>query len=269
MSTNDGLDIFSLRGKVALVTGASGHLGAPITEALAQCGAEVLVNTRSMTSAQSLVHRLQAAGHAAEPAVFDVTNQNELERFWRKRMQARPLHIVVNNAYRGPVGDSSHTTPEDLIRCYDVGLVAAHRVLSLAKDNLLRAIKEAGDGSVINIASMYGIVSPDPRIYESSSSASSPGYGAVKAAMIQWTRYLACEFGPQGIRVNTISPGPFPTPTVQAESSAFVERLSDRVPLGRIGAPSELRGAVVFLASSASSYVTGANLVVDGGWTCW
>jgi gluconate 5-dehydrogenase len=123
-------------------------------------------------------------------------------------------------------------------------------------------------GVIINISSMYGIVSPDSRIYGDSGYNNPPDYGAGKAAIIQFTRYSACHLACDGIRVNTISPGPFPGAEVQ-QNKTFMSNLENRVPLGRIGRPDDLKGAVVFLASNASSYVTGQNIVVDGGWTVW
>jgi gluconate 5-dehydrogenase len=116
---------------------------------------------------------------------------------------------------------------------------------------------------------MYGSVSPQPEVYRDAPQFHNPpAYGAAKAALLQLTRYSACHLAAHGIRVNSVSPGPFPAPAVQA-NEAFVEELTARVPLGRIGQPGELVGAVVFLLSDAASYVTGANLPVDGGWTAW
>ena len=116
---------------------------------------------------------------------------------------------------------------------------------------------------------MYGMVSPDLRIYDDPKLSNPALYGASKAALIQWSRQAACEFGPRGIRVNSISPGAFPNSSVLSERGNFVEKLSNKIPLGRVGKSSELCAPVVFLASAGSSYVNGSNLVVDGGWTSW
>ncbi len=116
---------------------------------------------------------------------------------------------------------------------------------------------------------MYAMVSPDLGVYDSGNVANPPFYGAAKGALLQWTRYAACEFGKEGIRVNSISPGPFPSDAVQEKDPDFIMRLAKKVPMGRIGLAKEIKGPTLFLASSASSYVNGSNLVVDGGWTCW
>jgi gluconate 5-dehydrogenase len=147
----------------------------------------------------------------------------------------------------------------------NIGFTATFQALQLAA----HAMVPNGKGAIVNIASMYGLVSPQPNVYQSTPEFHSPpAYGAAKAALIQVTRYAACHLAPAGIRVNAISPGPFPTPAAQ-EHQEFRRELEARVPLGRIGHPAELVGALVFLLSDASSFVTGHNLIVDGGWTVW
>jgi NAD(P)-dependent dehydrogenase (short-subunit alcohol dehydrogenase family) len=130
-------------------------------------------------------------------------------------------------------------------------------------------LRQSKGASVINIASMYGTVSPDPAIYGDSGLNSPPAYGPAKAALIQLTRYMACHWGTQNIRVNAIAPGPFPRDEFQRSQPAFTERLAAKTPLKRIGRAEEIGGAVTFLASDAASYITGAVLPVDGGWTAW
>lgn len=265
---NKGIAIFSLKGKTALITGATGHLGTSMALILAEAGAKVLINSRTFERSDGLVARLKADGHAAESAVFDVTSPEEVAAF-AERLQGDPLHVLVNNAYVGGAGSVECAESEAYAASYDVTMVAAHRLLTAMLPNLRAAADQYGDASVINLASMYALVSPDQRIYESASAANPPFYGAAKAALLQWTRYAACEFGKEGIRINAISPGPFPSLSVQAANPGFIETLAAKVPMGRIGASEEIRGPMLFLASSAASFVNGANLVVDGGWTCW
>jgi gluconate 5-dehydrogenase len=136
-------------------------------------------------------------------------------------------------------------------------IVARHMIASKSK------------GSIVNIASMYGIVSPYPQVYTNHPTFHNPpAYGAAKAGIIQFSRYSACHLAPYGIRVNTISPGAFPNSKVQKDTD-FIEELEKRIPLGRIGLSHEIADPVIFLLSDKSSYITGHNLVVDGGWTAW
>ena len=141
---------------------------------------------------------------------------------------------------------------------------AAHDV-TIAALPLLDAAVPDGSPVVVNIASMYGSVSPDPRVYDTPAEQNPADYGAAKAGLLQYTRHAAVHLAPRGIRVNSISPGPFPS----AARDELVARLAARVPIGRIGTPEELHTALLFLASPASSYVTGADIPVDGGWTAW
>jgi gluconate 5-dehydrogenase len=127
---------------------------------------------------------------------------------------------------------------------------------------------KARRGVILNIASMYGHVAPDYHIYEGTTFANPPSYGAAKAGVIQFTKYLASFLSPHGIRANALSPGAFPHPPTM-EHKVFLERLSAKNPLNRVGKPDELKGAVALLCSDAGSYITGQNICVDGGWAVW
>jgi NAD(P)-dependent dehydrogenase (short-subunit alcohol dehydrogenase family) len=263
-----GIQVFDVSGKMVLITGACGYLGTAMTVVLAEAGAHVLVNSRSKERSSKLVEKLKHAGYSAEMAVFDVTNKDEIDKFFIARKES-PLHILINNAYAGGLGSIEHSKADSYAKSYDVSIISSHNLLNAALPVLREAVHQSGDASVINLTSMYAMVSPDQRIYESMQEVNPPFYAAAKAALLQWTRYAACEFGPQGIRVNSISPGPFPSMQVQSSNPDFINKLSNKVPLGRIGIAEEIKGPILFLASSASSFVNGSNLVVDGGWTCW
>lgn len=260
--------VTSMAGQVALVTGATGHLGTHIVSALGEAGAHVLVNSRSHERANSVVQDLKQRGLSAESAVFNITSETEVEEFFDGYTHKR-LDVIVNNAYTGGSGTISVSSGFMYRESYEVTVVAAHVLLRCGLPYLREAVRLAGGASVINIGSMYGLVSPDLRLYESAEQSNPPFYGAAKAALLNWTRYAACEFGKEGIRVNALSPGPFPSAEVQATMPDFVSALKKKVPLRRVGSPEEIEGPVLFLASSASSFVNGSNLVVDGGWTCW
>lgn len=263
-----GTEIFSLKDKVALITGATGYLGSKMALILAEAGAHVLVNSRSQERALAQVTELISLGYSAEIAVFDVANENEISEFF-DAYYGKELHILINNAYAGGAGNIECSKSISYEKSYEVSVVAAHNMLINALPMLRNAASKVGDASVINITSMYAMVSPDQRIYKSAEGANPPFYGAAKAALLQWTKYAACEFGHEKIRINSISPGAFPSSVVQEQNSEFIGSLSEKIPVGRVGQSEEIKGPILFLAAQSSSYVNGTNLVVDGGWTSW
>jgi NAD(P)-dependent dehydrogenase (short-subunit alcohol dehydrogenase family) len=259
------LKLFDLSGQLAIVTGATGHLGRAICAGLAAAGSNLAVCSTSFPRAHGFAvelgerYNVTAVGYEVDLA--DLTVLSSLvatihEQFGR-------IDCLVNNAYFGAANDLLQMTPEEWNRGLAGAVTAAMFMLQACVPWL-----EESRGNVINIASMYGMVSPNPELYEGNPYNNPINYGVGKAALLQLTRYAAVYLADKGIRVNTISPGPFPSPRVQ-EDELFIQRLVAKVPLHRIGQPEELKGAVVFLASDAASFITGHNLVVDGGWTIW
>jgi NAD(P)-dependent dehydrogenase (short-subunit alcohol dehydrogenase family) len=260
-------DLFDLSGRVVLLTGSNGHLGRALARGLVQRGATLILNSRSADKVAQQADTLKEAEDRIETAPFDVTNA-AARQACMKQIAARHgrLDVLINNAY----GVANEDGLESFRGAYETTVVSAYALVQDALELLRCAARRNPHGaSVVNIASMYGTVSPDFRIYSQATPPNPPFYGPAKAGLLQLTRYLACQLGPDRIRVNAASPGPFPAPAVQAADPAFIERLGSRNPLGRIGEPDELIGPIVFLASDASSFVTGANLPVDGGWTAW
>jgi NAD(P)-dependent dehydrogenase (short-subunit alcohol dehydrogenase family) len=270
-SEADLLSRFRLDGKVVFLSGATGLLGRPMARALAAAGASVVLNARMQDKLEALVGELKSAGWSASMACFDVTNEIAVRRNVEMiGEQFGRLDVLVNNASSGRPGTMESATAGDFEQLYRVNVVAAFQLLQAATPLLKVAGSQSGGGaSVINIASMYGSVSPDPSIYGTSGANSPPYYGAAKAGLIQLTRYAACHLAAQRIRVNCISPGPFPSAKYLEPDENFHAQLKAKNPMQRTGEPWELQGPLLFLASDASSYVTGINLPVDGGWTAW
>ncbi len=259
---------FDLQNKVAFISGGTGYLGKSMVEGLAKAKCRVYVNGRNEQKLLPFIEACSEDGLDVRPALFDITDHDQCAYFF-ENFDSSQLNIIVNNAYNGTAGSVETSDSSDYQKSYDISLISTHRIMQMALPLLRESAKQMGDASVINIASMYGMVSPDLQVYESKSVSNPPFYGAAKAAMIQWTRYAACEFAREKIRVNAISPGAFPATAVQEANSDFIKRLENKVPMGRIGKPEELKGVLLFLASTASSYVTGVNIPVDGGWTAW
>jgi NAD(P)-dependent dehydrogenase (short-subunit alcohol dehydrogenase family) len=258
--------LFRLDGRIAFVSGAAGHLGRVMTFALAEAGAHVIVNGRDESRLKDLEGELKSNGHSAERAAFDVTDFERVRGFF----SARPcLDVLVNNAITMKPAAFDALTSDAFDETYRSGVTAVFEAVRAARPALRAAAAAAGEASVVNIASMYGVVAPDRRIYSAPEQASPLHYGPAKAALLQLTRHLAAELAPERIRVNAIVPGPFPSPEVAKRDPEFIARLGAKTMLGRTGTAAEIGGPLLFLASQASSFVTGASLAVDGGWTAW
>jgi NAD(P)-dependent dehydrogenase (short-subunit alcohol dehydrogenase family) len=262
---------FELKDRVVLLTGAAGHLGPAMARGLALAGAHVMLNGRNCSALEALAHQIQKDGGHADVLPFDIADAAAVPNALAElRKRVGRLDVLINNAYHGRCGSLAQSRDDDFEESYKVAVVAAARLVREAQDLLTEAgVRNPGGASVVNVASMYGVVSPDFRVYGEPKDFNPPFYGAAKAALIQLSRYLACQLAPQRIRVNSISPGPFPSDSVQGTNPEFCNRLANRVPLGRIGQPEDLVGPAVFLASDAAAFVTGHNLAVDGGWTAW
>jgi len=260
-----------LQEKVVLLTGAAGHLGSAMARGFAQAGGFVYLNGRNPSSLQKLCDEIEAAGGKASVLSFDVTDRVAVSAALQTIQETHGrLDVLVNNAYFGKGGTLEVSADEDFAEAFNIAVTAAAGLTRSALPLLRQSAIKGGSGaSIINVSSMYGLVSPDLRVYDTAQGANPPFYGAAKAALLQLTRYSACELAKDKIRVNALCPGPFPAPSVCETNPAFVEKLSAKVPLGRIGQATEIAGPAVFLASDAASYITGATLPVDGGWTAW
>lgn len=254
------LDQFRLTGKVAIVTGGTGLYGTPFVAALAEAGAHVVVTSRSAAKAEKAAAGLREQGWSAIGEALDLADESSVNALHAAVTDAHGrIDVLVNNAVHRIGGGLSDTTADD----WDATSAVNSRGLFLLTKAVAATMTAQGSGSVINIGSIYGLVGPDFPIYEGTGVSSPLFYAYDKAGMIGFTRYLASALGRSGVRVNCLCPGGL----YSGQEQAFVDAYSARVPLGRMATESDVTGALVFLASDASAYVTGVELPVDGGWT--
>ncbi len=266
----------ALRDRVAIVTGSAGLLGRQHCLALAQAGAHVVVTDLDAGACSKVADELQADCDVRALAVSaDITQPSDLIALRERVLETfGRVDVLVNNAALNDKvegREASLPVPFEQFplaqwrRALDVNLTGTFLCCQIFGEQMAKTRR----GSVVNVASTYGIVGPDQRIYRDDQGKQtlfkSPAYSATKAAIIGLTKYLAAYFGPSGVRVNALSPGGVKT----TQDEYFITNYSERTPLGRMANPEDYRGAIVYLASDASSYVTGTNLVVDGGWTAW
>jgi len=251
---------FSLRDHDLWVVGGAGYLGQAVVHLLTAQEARVLcVDQGTRAVAANL-------GPLVTPATLDVNDTSAVETFVQHQLVTRGTpHGLVVMTYASTAKTLDELTAEDFDQA-NHGNLTSTLVLARAVGN---AMAKRGSGSMVLFSSMYGSVSTDPRIYEAPMKPNPVEYGVGKAGIQQMARYLAVHYGPRSVRCNSISPGPFPNPVIQRDQPAFIERLSQKVPLGRVGQASEIAGAVAFLLGQSSTYITGQNIAVDGGWTAW
>jgi NAD(P)-dependent dehydrogenase (short-subunit alcohol dehydrogenase family) len=261
--------LFRLDDAVAIVTGAAGLLGEQHATALLDAGARVVVTDVRADACAEQAARLNARGGRAVALDCDVRDAGA----WRRLLETvltefGRVDVLVNNAaFTAQTPTPAYAASlvdcpvEDWRRILDVNLTGVF----LGCQCIGRQMLEQRSGSIINIASLYGVVSPNHRLYPGTGVHQPVAYSVSKGGVIALTRYLAAAWAEHGVRVNSITPGG----VYNGQSQLFVDRYSSLSPMGRMADPDELRGAIVYLASPASKHCTGHNLVVDGGWTIW
>ncbi|WP_395022785.1 SDR family oxidoreductase [Dongia sp.] len=258
-------ELMNLDGRVALVTGGTGHLGRVMVATLVEMGARVAVHGLQPDEAEKVA---DAHGKACAPFPADLADQAAVvalpdavkAKFGRLDILINNAAFVGTSALKGWAVPFQQQSVETWRRAIDVNLTAVFALTQAAA--LLLA--ESGCGSVINIASIYGLVGPDLSLYSGTALGNPAAYAASKGGLIQLTRWLATSLAPR-VRVNALTPGGI----ARGQPPEFVERYVARTPLGRMGRENDMIGAVAYLASDLSAYVTGQNIVVDGGWTAW
>ena len=274
-------DKFDLSGKVGLVVGGRGYLGTRFSVALAECGAKVY--------SADLPQASYAAQKDTAPILQEGIVQRDVDVTDEDSVSALVDGILSETSHINVLVYSVTAKPDDFYYPFtECSLEGWQKILRAEMDGLFlvtrkvgRSMENEGKGNIVLISSIYGVVGNDQRIYKAANLDalygnkkikkfdqiySHAGYAAAKGAVISMTRFLAAYWGEKGIRVNCITPGGIAHP---GENENFIKAYSNRVPLGRKAKPEEISASVVYLASDASSYVTGHNLVIDGGWTIW
>jgi 2-deoxy-D-gluconate 3-dehydrogenase len=275
-SPNPSLQLFDLSERAAVITGGAGLLGAEFCRALAEAGAGVVVADANAEAAHSVAEGLSARELRAVAAPTDVTDPGSVARMTAAALRAfGSLDILVNSAALDPKFDPQHSAEPGSGAFEDFPLPAWEQALAvnltgafLCCQAAARPMLEQGRGVIVNLCSIYGVAGPDQRLYQR------PGqppqfkpvyYSVSKAGILGLTRYLAAYYAGKNLRVNALTPGG----VFNGHDESFVQAYSSRAVLGRMAEKDEMNGALLFLASDASAYMTGANLVVDGGWTTW
>lgn len=249
---------FRLDEKTVIVTGASSGLGARFARVVAAAGASVVVAARRGARLEALVDDLRSNGAEAVAVECDVTVDSDVDRLITAGLEATGrLDVLVNAAGLAPAEDEEIESPDLFRQVMEVNATGLYSCTRAAATVML----DRGVGAIVNVASISGLVAGD--------GPDTPSYAASKGAVVNLTRELAVRWAPLGVRVNALAPGWFPSEMTEETLSSEAGRqfVEQRTPLGRPGRPGELDGALLFLASEASSYMTGHTLVVDGGWT--
>lgn len=266
-SIDEYRELFSLENKVAVVTGAVGHLGAAISKSLAAFGANVILIGRTEKHLIDFIKQYQKSfKNKFEYIVSDVTNETRFKEIVDDLVSRKgKVDILVNNAFNESRKKLEDITKKD----WNDGMENILTHVFFCSQAVIPHMIKQGKGSIVNIASMYGFLGIDQRLYQEVAS-STVFYSTAKGGILQMSKRFATEYASKGIRINAISPGNFPKkkPGV-SERPGYVVGLSHRTPMQRVGHPDEIAGAAVFLASDASSFVTGQNIIVDGGWSAW
>lgn len=269
----NSLELFSLKTRVAIVTGALGLIGKNHCIALADAGANIIACDLDEDKCKEFASTLPTKSIGIG---VDITNKNSVKNLSDKTLKEfGKIDILVNNAAINDMFENPQAAAEQSMfenyplemwqKSLDVNVTGTFLCSQVIGTEMARI----GKGSIINVASTYGLVGPDQSIYKkpdgSQSFYKSAAYPATKGAIVNFTRFLATYWGNKGVRVNTLTPGG----VENNQDKYFVDNYSLKTPLGRMADPTDYKGAIIFLASDASAYMTGANLIVDGGWTAW
>lgn len=261
-------DMFGLSGKVVMLTGAAGFLGTEFADVLSEAGANMILADVREKECDDLAENLsERYGTDSIGVHADITNQTSVEEMVSKAVSKYSrIDALINNAVYEPRTKEMHAPFEEFsLENWNKVLAVNLTGVFLCAQAVGRQMMRQGYGTITNISSIYGIVGADQRIYGISGLNSSPAYAASKGGVINLTRFLAAYWEGKNIRVNSLTLGGI----LNNQDKEFVKNYSYRTVLGRMANKCDYRGAILFLVSDASAYMTGANLIVDGGWTAW
>jgi len=262
------MKIFSLEGKIAIVTGGAGLFGKPISSALAEAGAHVIIASRDESKCQKYADEIKAKNLKAEGMGLDLADEQSIQDFTLKIYKKHgSIDILINNAV-------SREGFQDLEKITKVEWETAQMInstgLMLITQSVIKIMRQQNSGNIINISSIQGAVGPNFPVYGDTGMTSPVNYTYDKWGMVGFTKWIANYYGKFNIRANCISPGGYgPGVAEMKGNKEFVDNYKRLTPLGRFAEDDDIKGPVVFLASDASAFVTGHNLLVDGGWTNW
>ncbi len=260
----DTMNIFDLSGKYAVVFGGGGYLGSATVRAMLDLGAKVVVADSFPEFAKNNIVQFEGDPNCV---LFkcDISDTSQVRGAYDKCVEAfGGFNSLINLATFGASNSIDKMTDEE----WSTGIEGTLNTTFRAIREAIPYFEKNEQSCIVNTGSMYGMVSPDYRIYGNSGQNNPPNYGAAKAAVIQLTKYCAGHLAPKGIRVNSVTPGPFPDHR-KLPPEEFLRELSNKTMLGRVGTNKEIAGAFCYLISDSATFTTGANIVVDGGWTSW
>lgn len=254
---------FDLSKKTILITGGYGYLGKAITESLLFHNANVIVLGRNEDTFKSTFYGNSFLNISLFFQYCDISKTQSIKDAFLKISQENTISVLINNAFY-----SSGQSPETMQDIdWENGIDGTLNSVFRSIREIIPYFKSENGGKIINVSSMYGMVAPDFSVYENSPDfLNPPHYGAAKAGVIQLSKYYASYLGKYDIKVNTVTPGPFPSESVQKDEN-FITALAEKTCLNRIGKPNDLGGIFTFLSSDSSNFITGQNFIVDGGWT--
>lgn len=263
------MEQFTLKEKVAVVTGGAGYFGKPISLGLAEAGAQVIVASRDGEKCSQYAASLQQKGLKAEGFFLDLADDASIVHFVEEVIRRYGhIDVLVNNAVsRSGMKDLQQLSRADLELEQSINTTG----LMLLTKTVVAIMREQHHGNIINISSIQGVVGPHFPVYGKTGMSSPVNYTYDKWGMVGFTKWLAGYYGRFNIRANCVSPGGYGPGVAESASdrTEFIENYKKLTPLGRFAEDDDIKGPVIFLASDASAYITGHNLVVDGGWTCW